>query len=250
MTHAYDEDENELAALDPKTLRVAIEAMRNDPFVDDANLLGSTQQDQRMAHYAETAILAYLAALSPKPDGGALDRAALESAKSAYMKVAGTLPPHGVSIDEWGFQAVEAAIRAYIINAKGAKWTAQKNRPTNIEAWPGYTVEPLYSEATLATLREERDRLVKDAAEVKALSAQYMEDTGQAYCYIGIRDYAAISAKLAAASASNEALRVALEKAHDLIANTAFDAGESLEWATSVDEVIQAALTSNQGEGR
>lgn len=35
-----------------------IEAMENDPFVEDAHLSGTTQQDQRIRHYAEVAIAA------------------------------------------------------------------------------------------------------------------------------------------------------------------------------------------------
>ena len=33
-----------------------VEAMRDDPFIDDARLLGTTQQDQRMDHYASVAV--------------------------------------------------------------------------------------------------------------------------------------------------------------------------------------------------
>lgn len=34
----------------------AVAAMRDDPFADDAHLLGTTQQDRRMEHYARTAL--------------------------------------------------------------------------------------------------------------------------------------------------------------------------------------------------
>lgn len=58
----------------------------------------------------------------------------------------------------------------YIGNAKGAKWTVQKNRPTHIETWPGYTVEPIYPASALSTLRsrcetlEARHKFADDAA--------------------------------------------------------------------------------------
>lgn len=40
-----------------------------------------------------------------------------------------------------------------------AKWTVQKNEPKHIATWPGYTVEPLYSAATLRSLQERAERL-------------------------------------------------------------------------------------------
>ena len=49
----------------------------------------------------------------------------------------------------------------YLSNAKGAKWTVQKNYPDQVAKWPGYTVEPLYSEAVLTSLREEVAELRK-----------------------------------------------------------------------------------------
>ena len=36
----------------------ALDAMREDHFVDDAHLLGTTQQDARMEHYATVALAA------------------------------------------------------------------------------------------------------------------------------------------------------------------------------------------------
>lgn len=43
-------------------LEKAVEAMRADPFIDDERLLGTTQQDERMRHYARIA----LATLAPE----------------------------------------------------------------------------------------------------------------------------------------------------------------------------------------
>ncbi|RWN55876.1 MAG: hypothetical protein EOR99_35075 [Mesorhizobium sp.] len=65
-------------------LKSAIEAMRNDPFIDDAKLLGTTQQDQRLAHYAETAIRAYLAALGSQPVPVAVTDAMVHAYKCAF----------------------------------------------------------------------------------------------------------------------------------------------------------------------
>jgi len=47
-----------LAALPSKdaTIAEAVERMRADPFIDDAHLLGTTSQDQRMQHYAAIAL--------------------------------------------------------------------------------------------------------------------------------------------------------------------------------------------------
>jgi hypothetical protein len=39
-------------------LERVVELMRADPFIDDAHLLGTTQQDMRMLHYATIAIAA------------------------------------------------------------------------------------------------------------------------------------------------------------------------------------------------
>lgn len=39
----------------PSDVDGLIEAMRDDPYMDDAHLLGTTTQDARMTHYAEIA---------------------------------------------------------------------------------------------------------------------------------------------------------------------------------------------------
>jgi hypothetical protein len=56
----------------------------------------------------------------------------------------------------------------YISSTKGARWTVQKNFPSQIAQWPGYTVEPCYSaaalaakDAALASSQEEIERLSK-----------------------------------------------------------------------------------------
>ncbi|QKC99226.1 hypothetical protein [Mesorhizobium sp. NZP2298] len=66
----------------------------------------------------------------------------------------------------------------FISNAKGAKWTVQKNFPTEVAKWPGYTVEPCYSAAALAAkdtalaeMRAELER-VKKALEPFAREAE------------------------------------------------------------------------------
>lgn len=41
-----------------KVESAAVEACRADPFCDDARLLGTTQQELRMAHYARAALAA------------------------------------------------------------------------------------------------------------------------------------------------------------------------------------------------
>lgn len=50
----------------------------------------------------------------------------------------------------------------YLSNAKDAKWTVQKNYPEQVAKWPGYTVEPLYSEASIVSLRGEIEGLRKE----------------------------------------------------------------------------------------
>lgn len=40
----------------PTAVEAAIEAMRDDPFMDDAHLLGTTQMDARLEHYARTVL--------------------------------------------------------------------------------------------------------------------------------------------------------------------------------------------------
>ena len=57
----------------------------------------------------------------------------------------------------------------YLSNAKGAKWTVQKNYPDQVAKWPGYTVEPLYSEAVLTSLREEVAELRKERGQLLGL---------------------------------------------------------------------------------
>lgn len=47
----------------------------------------------------------------------------------------------------------------YRSSAPKAKWTVQKNEPKHIATWPGYTVEPLYSAATIRSLQERAERL-------------------------------------------------------------------------------------------
>ena len=47
----------------------------------------------------------------------------------------------------------------YKSDAPKSKWTVQKNEPTQIQKWPGYTVEPLYSAAYVTQLKQERDEL-------------------------------------------------------------------------------------------
>lgn len=45
-----------------------IEAMREDPFMDDIRALGTTAQDQRMAHYADIAIAAFTGPAAAMPE--------------------------------------------------------------------------------------------------------------------------------------------------------------------------------------
>jgi len=45
-----------LAAHRKAAIKEAVEAMRRDPFCDDACLLGTSQQDARMEHYARIAL--------------------------------------------------------------------------------------------------------------------------------------------------------------------------------------------------
>ncbi|MER8560120.1 hypothetical protein [Mesorhizobium sp. M0578] len=55
------------ATLDVPMVDTAIEKMREDPFIDDASLLGTTQQDLRMEHYAKV-VIASLAPATLKKD--------------------------------------------------------------------------------------------------------------------------------------------------------------------------------------
>lgn len=64
-----------------------VEAMENDPFWQDAPLAGTTEQDQRIRHYAEVA----LASLSPAATSGS--EAGGEAAKAAWQKWNETYDP-------------------------------------------------------------------------------------------------------------------------------------------------------------
>lgn len=62
----------------------------------------------------------------------------------------------------------------------------------------------------LLSAQEEAAGLRAELAEIKALSEQYMEDTGQAWCYVGIRDYAGMHERAKAAEAERDEMRRAI----------------------------------------
>lgn len=61
----------------------AVEAMREDPFMDDIRALGTTAQDDRMTHYATIAVAAFEGCLAPSEERREAIAGAEQSAAAA-----------------------------------------------------------------------------------------------------------------------------------------------------------------------
>lgn len=65
-------------------------------------------------------------------------------------------------------QEAEPVAWRYLSNAPNAKWTVQKNFPAPVEKSNGYSVEPLYSHAYVATLQAQITRLREALTDLSA----------------------------------------------------------------------------------
>lgn len=109
---------------------------------------------------------------------------------------------------------------------------------TVVEARPrGMCMHPLYSADAIAALIAERDEAKRWRQEVEALSAQWMEETGQAYAYVGIRDYAAVKER---AETAERALSAALTRIAEI-------EGETIERIAKANERLPNIETPLMG---
>lgn len=59
-----------------RSREAAVEAMREDPFIDDAHMLGTTEQDLRMEHYASVCLDTVLPLIAIASERNGMKRAA------------------------------------------------------------------------------------------------------------------------------------------------------------------------------
>ena len=110
---------------------------------------------------------------------------------------------------------------------------------TVVEARPrGMCMHPLYSADAIAALIAERDEAKRWRQEVEALSAQWMEETGQAYAYVGIRDYAAVKER---AETAERALTAALNRIAEI-------EGETIERCAKIAEAEAKAVDGRNAD--
>ena len=87
-------------------------------------------------------------------------------------------------------RALEAELLAGLEGVTPGPWVPSVANAAHIARCSPENIRALLD--ALSAERERREKAEAWRAEVEALSAEWMEETGQAYCYVGIRDYAAV----------------------------------------------------------
>lgn len=103
------------------------------------------------------------------------------------------------------------ALRSDTVDADPWRECSAAEATGHFERKPGYEYRPLYSATALERVVRERDEARAWRKEIESASAAWMEETGQAYCYVGIRDFASVNAKLKSAEAKLAEARKVIE---------------------------------------